>query len=74
MSTDFIVSNGPSPNRPLPNFGPTVSVVIQDENASTSALSEKDMRAYLNQRRQFEKMEQFAQEARAMFFAPSPSR
>lgn len=74
MSTNFIVSNTPSPDRPLPNFGPTVSVVTQNENTSSSTLSEKEMRAYLNQRRQFEKMEQFAQEARAMFFAPAPSR
>jgi len=74
MSTNFIVSNAPRSDRPLPNFGSAVSVVTHDESRSPSNISEKDMRAYLNQRRQFEKMEQFAQEARGMFFAPPPAK
>jgi len=70
MSTNFIVGNALNPNLPLPNFGFTSRPTASNESAPQSQLSEEDMRTYLNQRREFEKMEQFTQNTRTMLFAP----
>lgn len=68
MSTNFIVSHAQA--WPLYNLGQPAPVVRKDENKSQSQISEQDMRTYLNQRREFEKMERCVAETKAMFFAP----